>query len=114
MIPNDATEVVPYVTSAATIAYIQRWLKSKDVYHRFVKAFPGTDKWAHWAVAGFASLIAAAGIHWVWNGTMTEGGTLTIQIPSAVILAHGMADWFKVYILQHTIHDATKNKETGL
>lgn len=104
MNPNDATEVVPYLTSAATIVYIQEWLKQRQVYAQFVQAFPGTDKWAHWAVAGVMSLVAAAGIHWVWTGSLTNGGVLTIQIPDLTTVAHGVADWFKVYVLQHTVY----------
>lgn len=105
--PNDATEVVPYLTSAATIVYIQKFLKSRQIYASFVKAFPGADKWAHWFMAGLMSLVAAAGIHWAWSGTLTEGGTLTIMVPTLAAIVHGVSDWFKVYILQHTIYGAS-------
>lgn len=110
--PNDATEVVPFLTSAATIVYIQKWLKHREVYQRFVAAFPGADKWAHWLAAGIMSAITAAGIHFVWNCTGCQtwtpenGGIAQIQIPGVVAMIHGLADFWKVYILQHFGHDA--------
>lgn len=105
--PNDATEVVPYLTSAATIVYIQKWLKTQQPYQQFVKAFPGADKWAHWAMAGLSSLIASAGIHIVWNWDALHGGQVMFNLPDLSSLLHGVADWFKVYILQHTVYEAT-------
>ncbi len=108
---SDATEVVPYLTSAATIVYIQKWLKTRDVYNKLITAFPGADKYAHWFFAGLMSLIAAAGIHYVWSGTLSDfltgkGGLLTITVPSLIDMLHGASDWFKVYILQHTIYES--------
>ncbi len=109
---NEASEVVPYLTSAATIAYIQKWLKTTDYYMRFVKAFPGADVYAHWFMAGLMSLIAAVGIHWTYTGTLAAGGTITLAVPPLVTLLHGMADWFKVYILQHFAHDTVKRADS--
>lgn len=106
MVSQDQTEVVPFLTSAATIVYLQKWLKTRNLYVQFVKAFPGADKYAHWFVAGLMSLVTAAGIHAVWDGTLTSGGKLTIEIPSALLLLHGLSDWFKVYVLQATIYDS--------
>ena len=106
--PQDATEVVPYLTSAATIVYIQKFLKSRQAYATFVHTFPGADKYAHWFMAGTMSLIASAGIHAVWNGSLTEGGTITIAVPTLLTMLHGTSDWFKVYILQHTVYSAIK------
>lgn len=105
--PADATEVVPYLTSAATIVYIQKWMKQKDVYKRFVKEFPGADRYAHWLMAGIMSLVAAAGIHYTWTGNLTDGGHIAIDIPNLTTIGHGISDWFKVYILQHLAHDVT-------
>lgn len=103
--PQDATEVVPYLTSAATIVYIQKWLKTKDVYQRFIAAFPTADKYAHWLVAGILSLLASTGIHYTWEGSLVNGSVLTFNIPTLMTLIHGTSDWFKVYILQHFGHD---------
>lgn len=102
--PNDATEVVPYLTSAATIVFIQKWLKTRNFYQQFVTAFPGADKWAHWIAAGFMSLVAAAGIHLTWSYDPNAGGTFSGTLPDIMTMVHGVSDWFKVYILQHTIH----------
>jgi hypothetical protein len=114
--PNDVTEVVPYLTSAATIVYIQKWLKTRDVYQRFIIAFPTTDKYAHWFVAGLMSLIASAGIHYTWSGNLQAGGSFTILVPSFFGILHGISDWFKVYILQHFGHDAVTQslKQNGV
>lgn len=121
MTGNDATEIVPYLTSAATIVFIQKWLKTRTTYQQFVKAFPGADKYAHWLVAGVMSLVAAAGIHYTWSGTLHDGGILMITVPKLIDIFHGLSDFFKVYILQHTIHgsqvdipaiiDSVKNKD---
>lgn len=105
MNPADATEVVPYLTSAATIIYIQKWLKTRDVYRRFITAFPAADKYGHWLVAGVMSLVAAAGIHYTYIGTLETGGQLVFNIPAFTVIIHGISDWFKVYILQHFGHD---------
>lgn len=102
-----AEVVIPYLTSAATIVYVQKWLKTLEFYQRFVKAFPGADKYAHWVVAGAMSVIAATGIHWVWTGTLLNGGVLTINVPQLSDILHGVSSWFKVYITQHTIYEAT-------
>lgn len=95
------------VTSAATIVYIQNWLKTRDFYARFVVAFPGSDEYAHWIIAGTASLIAAAGIHLTWNYDLIKGGQFAGTIPSLRDMLHGMGDWFQVYIYQHTIYKQT-------
>lgn len=105
--PGDATEVVPYLTSAATIVALQKYLKTLDLYQRFVQAFPGADKYGHWFVAGICSLTAAAGIHVAWNWTAIAGGTAVFTIPPVMAMIHGLADFWKVFILQHTVYEAT-------
>lgn len=105
--PNDATEVVPYLTSAATIVAIQKWLKTQAVYAKFVAAFPGADKWAHWTVAAISSLSVAMGIHAVYNWNTETGGQIIFTIPGLIVLLHGAGDFFKVFILQHTIYEST-------
>lgn len=102
--PSDGAQVMSYATSAATIVAIQKWLKTREFYGTFVAAFPGSDKYAHWLIAGVCSLVAAAGIHVVWNWNATAGGTALITIPDLTTLLHGVSDWFKVYISQHTIY----------
>ena len=54
------TTVLPYLTSAATIAYIQKWMKDTENYQRFVKAFPGADVYAHWFAAAIMSCLPLA------------------------------------------------------
>jgi hypothetical protein len=107
MTPQDATQGVSYLTSAATIVFLQKWLKSTEPYARFVAAFPGAGKWAHWTVAGLMSLVASVGIHAVWTGTFENGGTLTFTIPTAAQIVHGLSDFWKVYIIQHLGYAAT-------
>jgi hypothetical protein len=67
MTPGDATEVVPFLSSAATIAFLQKMLKQTQPYAQFVQAFPGADKWAHRTFAAVASLFVALGIHLTWK-----------------------------------------------
>ncbi len=108
---NDATEVVPYLSSAATIVMIQKWLKTNNIYNKLITAFPGADKYAHWFFAGLMSLAAAAGIHYVWSGSLNDfltgkGGLLTITVPSLMDMFHGTSDWWKVYVFQHAIYES--------
>jgi hypothetical protein len=114
--PQDATEVVPYLSSAATIYFIQKFLKEREVYQRFVGAFPGADKWGHWFIAAVMSMVAAAGIHVVWTCSLcsvwdpNKGGTALITIPSIGDMVHGLSDWWKVYILQQAMHEVSNPK----
>lgn len=108
---SDAGQVSSFLTSAATIVALQKFLKTRDFYQQFVKAFPGSDKYAHWLIAGISSIVAAAGIHIVWNWDLLHGGQATATIPDLSSMVHGVTDWFKVYIMQHTIYEATTHKE---
>jgi hypothetical protein len=108
--PQDATEVVPYLTSAATIYFIQQQLKQLAAYRTFVQTFPGADKWAHWLVAGLMSAGAAAGIHIVWTCSLcsvwdpNKGGDALVHVPSVFDLMHGLSDWWKVFVLQQATY----------
>lgn len=107
--PDTATEVVPYLTSAATIVHLQKWLKTRAPYQALVRALPGADKWTHWLVAAVASLVASLGIHVVWDWDVIKGGQAVFTIPGAWDLLHGTIDWWKVYILQATVYEATSH-----
>lgn len=106
MTPQDASEVVPFLTSAATIAFLQKMLKQTQPYAQFVQAFPGADKWAHRTFAAVASLLVAAGIHITWNWNAASGGAFSGTLPSLLDALHGLGDFWKVYILQHTVYSA--------
>lgn len=112
MTGQDASEVVPWLTSAATVVALQHWLKTQPIYWAIVRAIPGADKWAHWLIAGVASLIAAAGIHLTWNWDVIKGGQFQGTLPSLPDILHGLGDWYKVYILQWTIY-RTHNAATA-
>jgi hypothetical protein len=103
----DTSAYGSIIFSAATIVAIQKWLKQQEVYARFVATFPGADKWAHWLIAGLSSIIAAAGIHVTWNWDVIKGGQFAGSLPSLMDMVHGILDWFKVYIMQHTIYEST-------
>lgn len=107
---GDNTEVVPYLTSAALIVYVQRWLKSRDFYQAFVGAMPGADKWAHRLVAGVGALLMALGIHYTFTGDMQAGWQLHLSIPALWTLLHTAGDFVKEYVLQQMIFDGTKDK----
>lgn len=102
-------DVLPYLPAAATIAFVQKWLKTTHAYRTFVQAFPGSEKYAHWCVAGVLSLIAAAGIHYSFMGNLDSGGKIVIDVPSLAAMGHGLIDWYKAYILQHFIYAATSH-----
>ncbi len=117
MTPQDATEVVPFLSSAATIYFLQKRLKQTQVYQQFIQAFPGADKWGHWFIAGVMSLAASAGIHIVWTCGLcsvwdpNKGGTALITVPSLADMVHGLSDWWKVYILQQSMHEMSNPKD---
>lgn len=106
--PGEATEVVPYLTSAALIFYAQKFLKTRTSYGHFVKAFPAADKWAHRFIAGFGALIAATGIHFTFNYDIVQGGTAHFTIPDLWTMVHGIGDWVKVFTLQQFAYDCAK------
>lgn len=110
MNPQDASEVVPYLTSAAMIYFAQKFLKTTPPYAAFVAAMPGAAKWAHRTVALIGSVIAAVGIHYTYNGTLQAGGVLTFTIPGAWDMLHATWDVVKVYVLQQYAYDTTKPK----
>jgi hypothetical protein len=103
------SDTIPVISSALTIVYIQKWLKQRQFYAKFVKAFPGADKYAHWIAAGIMSAVFAAGIHYTWMYDADSGGQVVISIPAVNAVVHGLIDWFKVYIIQHYGHDVTRH-----
>lgn len=105
---SDATEVVPYLTSAALIMYAMRYLKTFDFYGRFVEAFPAADRWVHRMVAGVGALVAAIGIHVSFQGDFNTGWTFHGTIPDINTIIHGGWDWTKVYVLQQFAYDTTR------
>lgn len=105
---NDLTEFGSATTAAATIVFIQKWLKTKRVYAIFVQEFPGADKWAHRFVGAVGAIIAAAGIHITFNYNADVGGTFSGTIPSLTNMVHGLYDWYRVYIFQHAIYSMIK------
>lgn len=110
MNPDAASEVVPYLTSAALIFYAQKFLKTTPGYAAFVQHVPGAAKWAHRLVALVGSIIAAVGIHWTYAGDVQAGGILTVTIPSLASMGHAIWDVVKVYVLQQWAYETTKPK----
>jgi hypothetical protein len=110
--PADATEIVPYLTTAAVIVYAQRFLKTTRVYEQFVAAMPGADKWAHRLVAGIGAFVAALGIHMTFAGDFSNGWAFSGTIPNGWELLHGLADFVKVFALQQWAYDSSKQWPT--
>jgi hypothetical protein len=102
------SEVVPYFSSAIAIVKIQQKLKALEAYQKFVHAFPGADKWAHWAIAAAGSLVAALGIGIIWDYDPAKGGLLTLQIPALAVLGHRLWDFVVVYLFQDFGYEATR------
>ena len=113
--PSDATEVVPFLTSAAVIVYIQKFLKSSsltsDMYAKYVAMVPGADKWAHRIIAGIGSFIAALGIHMTFAGDFSHGWNFAGTIPNGWELLHASADFIKVFALQQWAYDSSRRPE---
>lgn len=108
---GDANEVVPYLGAAATIVFIQRWMKTQPWYSTTIQKMPGADKWAHRAVAAVGAFIAAIGIHISFAGDWMTGWTFKGSIPDIWTLLHAFSDWFKVYVLQQYAYDSTRKPE---
>ena len=111
--PADVNVFAPFFFSTATIVLAHKWLKTTSSYTVFVHAFPGADKWAHRAAAGFGSLIAAAGIHYTWNWDIQTGGELHAHIPGLLGMIegvlHGGKDLFKVYVSQEMLYQMSRH-----
>lgn len=105
---QETTEVVPYLTSAAMIYFVQKYLKSTSTYAQFVKALPGAAKWAHWLVAGIGSVVAAVGIHFTITGSADTGWSGTFNIPDVWTMLHALWDVTKVFVLQQWAYETTK------
>lgn len=104
-------EVMSTFTAAGLIFYLMRYLKTFDVYGRFVKAFPLADRWVHRLVAGIGSLIAALGITIASHGDAATGWQISIGIPDLGTLAGAAWHWVQVFTAQQMAYDATRRPE---
>jgi hypothetical protein len=102
------TEVMPTLTAAGLIFYLMRYLKTFEIYGRFVKAFPLADRWVHRLVAGIGSLIAALGITTAFHGDASAGWQISISIPNADTLLHACWQWVSVFTAQQFAYDSTR------
>lgn len=111
MTPNgDITEVTPYLTSAATIAFAQKWLKSFAWYQNLVKELPIADKWIHRGIALVGSVSVAVGIHITFTGSLMTGYDGTFHIPNIMTMLHGASDVAKVFALQQMSYNIIKER----
>ncbi len=108
MTPQDATEVVPYLTSAAIIVYVQQWLKTRDLYATLEHNFPGAAKWTHRMVAAVGAGGMAIGIHVTFMGDASTGWHFSGTIPDVWTMLHAIGDFGKVYVLQQYMYDSTR------
>lgn len=93
----DANLVITQMTAGAGCAYLlqllQKWAK-----------IPWITEHTHAiniAARAVMSGAAALGISSVWSPVDGGGHTLTITIPSAMVILHGLWMWFGQYALQH-------------
>ena len=105
---EQATEIVPFLTTAALIVYAQKWLKSTGLYGAFVEKMPGADKWAHRLVASIGALWTALGLDFAYDGSGDAGYTFRLITPATVTMLHGLGDFAKVYVMQQVVYDATQ------
>lgn len=56
--------------------------------------------------------LTAIGVHWTVSGSVIDGSTIVIAIPSGAVLLSGFIHWFQSFILQETVYQAViKPKE---
>lgn len=111
-VSDDPNPLRSMTLSAMGIFYVQKWLKTRVVFRRFVETFPGSDKWAHRGVAAIGAFLTMAGIHYTFNGTLLGGGTYIIQLPPLQqmfsTLTHASIDFGGIFGLQQVIYEATR------
>lgn len=94
---NTSSLIFTAVTSSAACAYLlqllQKWSKTPWITEHTTGI--------NMAVRAALSFAATLGISVVWNAGTNNGHTLTIAIPSGIVLAHGVWHWFGQYALQH-------------
>lgn len=105
---EPSTEIVPYLTTAALIVYLQKYLKTFQFYDWIVKQIPGADKWAHRSVALFWAIWTALGLHFVYEGTADTGWEFHLITPAVSTMLHTTGDAIKVFVLQQVIYDGTQ------
>jgi len=109
---EQATEIVPYLTTSLAIVYIQKAMKyswlTRSAYDSFVSHVPGADKWAHRLVAAVGALWVALGLHFVYEGAPDVGYQFHLITPAVTSMLHGVGDFVKVFLLQQGMYDATQ------
>lgn len=95
---QDATSLLTsQIAAAAACSYLlnllQKWSKTPWITEH-TTLLNGMVR----AVLAFA---ATVGIGWAWTSTGDNGHALTITIPSAMVLLHGLWHWFSQYALTH-------------
>lgn len=88
------TEIGAAAVSAYLIQLAQRWSKLPWI----TEHTQAINFYARLVTSGASAL----GVGWVWGDLGTSGGhTLTISIPPAAIILHGLWHWFTQYAVQH-------------
>ena len=93
----DANLVFTQVTAGAACAYVLRLLQQWKALPWVTSHTTGINTAIRLILSGAATL----GISWQWAAADTGGHTLTIAIPSAMVVLHGAWQWFGQYALQH-------------
>lgn len=85
------------IAAAAACSYLlnllQRWSKTPWISQH-------TDG-INLMVRAALAFGATVGIGWAWSAGANEGHVLTISIPGAAALIHGLWHWFSQYALTH-------------
>lgn len=102
--------VITTLTGAAIVVYLQRYMHTREWYQKIITALPVADKYLHRTVAALGSLLVMLGITWTFTGSWDAGWHVTIDTPAGTALLLGIWAWFKTYVLQQIVYDATKDK----
>lgn len=109
---DDPSPLRSMTLSAIAIVYVQKWMKRRPWFQRFIVAFPGANKYAHRVVAAAGALLTMAGVHYTFSGSVLGGATYTIQLPPLQqmisSLLHSSVDFGGIFGLQQVIYDATR------
>lgn len=65
---------------AVLIVHLIQWMKTSD--NPLMQWIGPRTKWVTTSVVWLCTTLTAIGIHWSFNGTLTSGGVLQINIPS--------------------------------
>lgn len=95
---NISSLIFTQLTTGAASAYLLQLIQKWKALPWITEHTDGINR----GVRIVMSFGAAIGISWVWGAKAADGShVLSLTIPSAIVLLHGVWHWFGQYALQH-------------